>query len=87
MDNGQTPLHIASRYGQTEFVEVVIHLLRFSGIGICFDGQVLLDRGVDVEIADEFGWRALHFASYGGHLDVVEVDSECILSLGMRRAS
>ena len=37
-DNGRTPLHLASRRGHTEFVEVVAYLLRLSGIDICFDG-------------------------------------------------
>ena len=50
-----TPLHAASKTGQTDCV------------------QVLLDRGVDVDVRDSFGYTPLMFASKGGFPDVVKI--------------
>ena len=41
--------------------------------GHCHTVRLLLDRGADVNIADEYGETALHWAAIHGHLDIVKM--------------
>ena len=83
---GRTPLHLASRYGHPDIVQLLLYhgtdvdvrsaddrtpLHLASLFGRLAVAQVLLDRGAKVDAHEVDGWTSLHLASAMGHLDVV----------------
>mmetsp|Transcript_14526 Transcript_14526/g.34420 ORF Transcript_14526/g.34420 Transcript_14526/m.34420 type:complete len:718 (-) Transcript_14526:84-2237(-) len=68
---GQTPLHIASYWGHSEFYKRVAQALKAMG-PYEQEAQVLLKKEDDVHMKDESGRTRLHHAAWGGSVKEIE---------------
>lgn len=86
-EDGQLPLHVASRLGHSKVIKALLGRPK-SGINspdnnsmsplslACRRGhddvvRLLLDADADTKLVDEDGWSPLHWASAGGHSGIV----------------
>jgi ankyrin repeat protein len=86
---GRTPLHVASRDGQTDIVEILLKI----GADVNKTGNngrtplyvassrghvdvvrwLLGAKGIDVNKANEYGWTPLYVAYWFKHLDIIKI--------------
>lgn len=86
-EDGNTPLHLAARYGLTTFLLKLLSLTsnldkkdKFGCTALCVAlkekhldiAYNLIISGADLDIQDKDGYCALHYASFGGYTEIVD---------------
>ena len=80
-DDGWTPLHYASRYGEVEIVKVTPNHPRCVLLNI-LNRQMLIREGADIEARRQSdGWTSLHLAVNFEHTDIVKVNPATVVTL------
>ncbi|KAG1820540.1 uncharacterized protein BJ212DRAFT_1340696 [Suillus subaureus] len=68
--NGQYPIHLAARDDKYHEWTPLFHAAR-QGRASCL--RILLEAGVRMDLADEVGHQAVHYAAWYGHRESVEI--------------